>query len=167
MKKLLLLFLSLTAAWTACAPRTQVKKPPLEPTPAEEEAAAQELDIRGTEFVSTPELATIYFEFDQFDLTPQARTALAKNAEILKRSQKLEILTEGHCDEKGTVEYNLALGQKRAKTVRDYYRRLGIKPSRIATLSYGEEKPACTEPTEECWIKNRRVETKVRSKNQE
>jgi len=161
-KKLLFVLFAFLIAGAACTPKKQVRKP-LEVTPAEEEATAEELNIRGTEFTNIPELAMIRFEFDQFDLSAEARNSLAKNADYLKHNAKLGILSEGHCDEKGTTEYNLALGQKRAKTVRDYYVRLGIKPKRIGTLSYGEEKPLCAESTEECWVKNRRVETKVRS----
>ena len=72
------------------------------------------------------------------------------------------MLVEGHCDNRGTTEYNLSLGQKRAKEVRDYYVRLGVSENSIGTISYGEENPACEEETEECWMKNRRSETKVR-----
>jgi len=71
-------------------------------------------------------------------------------------------LVEGHCDSRGTMGYNLALGQKRAKEVRDYYTRLGVPGSSIGTISYGEEKPSCEDETEECWGKNRKADTKVK-----
>jgi len=69
----------------------------------------------------------------------------------------------GHCDERGTIEYNLALGQRRAKEVRDYYLRLGVSGKSVATISYGKESPLCREANEECWAKNRRAETRIRT----
>lgn len=105
-------------------------------------------------------LKTVYFDFDKYELTPQARDILSENAKTIIENN-LRIIIEGHCDERGTQQYNLSLGQKRADAVKDYYIRLGVDPTRIATISYGEEMPVCTEKTEECWALNRRAETKV------
>ena len=131
---------------------------------AAKETAVTEVNIRGAEFGKTPDLSNVYFDYDRYALSEAARAALAKNAEYLKKNSDSEVLVEGNCDERGTIEYNLALGQKRAQTVRDYYTRLGIPGKQLGTLSYGKEKPTCAEATEECWAKNRRAETKVRSR---
>ena len=84
------------------------------------------------------------------------------NAGILNSNKEWTIVVEGYCDNRGTAEYNLSLGQKRANSVRDYYLRLGVKPDKIGTISYGVENPVCTDDTEECWKQNRRAETKVK-----
>lgn len=123
-----------------------------------------EASLRGAEFVDVPDLAPIYFGYDSFSLQEESLAALKKNAEYLKSRRELEILISGHCDERGTVEYNLALGQKRAKEVREYYIRLGVPGKSAATISYGEEKPVCTESDDACWAKNRRANTGVRSR---
>lgn len=116
----------------------EVKKPVIEEIP--EEVKVIEPEIRMKEFVATPELKTVYFDFDKYDLLPKTQTILQNNAEFLKKNPDLKVLVEGHCCECGTVEYNLGLGDKRAKAVRDYYIQLGISPKRIATITYGEEK---------------------------
>ena len=123
---------------------------------------SEELDIHGKDFVSTKNLEIIHFEYDSSELSEQARNILSKNAAYLKKNSDLEVLSEGHTDERGTVEYNIALGQKRAQSVRRYYISLGLDPKRIGSLSYGKEKPVCEDGTEDCKSKNRRVETKVR-----
>lgn len=105
-------------------------------------------------------LKPVYFDFDKYNLTPQARETLSQNAKIIMEND-FNIIIEGHCDERGTEQYNLSLGQKRANAVKEYYIRLGVKPSKIATISYGEEMPLCRESNEECWSLNRRAETKV------
>ncbi len=126
----------------------------------EEVPNANEADIRNPEFTSHEGIKTITFDFDKYELTPEAIEILSANAGILKE-KKLTVLIEGHCDERGTVEYNLALGQKRANVVKDYYIRLGVPENSIGTISYGEENPLCNESSQECWAKNRRAETKV------
>ncbi|GAB4536543.1 MAG: peptidoglycan-associated lipoprotein Pal [Thermodesulfovibrionia bacterium] len=98
----------------------------------------------------------IYFDFDKYDIRPDALPVLNEIAEWLKKN-KANIVIEGHCDERGTNEYNLALGEKRAKAARDYLVTLGIPSSRINTLTYGEERPQCTEHNEDCWQLNRRA----------
>ncbi|MBI4377382.1 MAG: peptidoglycan-associated lipoprotein Pal, partial [Elusimicrobia bacterium] len=119
--------------------------------------------IHGSQYASAPELRTIYFEFDRHYLGKEAREILKQNAEAIKKNPGWEVLIEGHCDDRGTTAYNLALGQKRAKAVRDYYLLLGVPGNRAATISYGEEKPACPESTEDCWAKNRRAENKIKT----
>ena len=106
-------------------------------------------------------LVTIYFGYDSNEITEEAKQILKENAKYIKNNPNLKIVIEGHCDERGTAEYNLALGQRRALKVKEYYVQLGIAPSKMATISYGEEKPEDRRSTESAWAKNRRAETKV------
>lgn len=111
--------------------------------------------------VRTIELRTVYFDFDRFDLTDEARAVLRDNAQELLDFPDRNVLLEGHCDERGTAQYNLSLGQKRAESVKQFLINYGVADARIRTISYGEERPVCRESTEECWRRNRRVEFKV------
>lgn len=99
----------------------------------------------------------VYFGFDRYDLTEEGRATLKANADWLKRNPAMRVQIEGHCDERGTDEYNLALGAKRAQAAKDYLVSLGIDADRLSTISYGEEIPVCREQTEECWVQNRRA----------
>jgi len=99
----------------------------------------------------------ISFEFDKFNLTPEARKILAEKASFLNANPGVNILIEGHCDERGTREYNLALGDRRANSAKDYLVFLGIRPDRISTISYGKERPLDPASNEEAWAKNRRA----------
>lgn len=101
-------------------------------------------------------LQEVYFGFDSFDLSNDARATLKRNADWLKTNQSVRVEIEGHCDDRGTNEYNLALGAKRAQAAKDYLVSLGIPTDRLSTISYGEELPVCREQTEDCWQKNRR-----------
>ncbi len=112
---------------------------------------------RQAETVVDSELADIFFEFDQYSIRAAAVPVLEKNAELLKQAYKnSSVLIEGHCDERGTGEYNLELGKRRAQAVKDYLIDLGIEESRIQIASYGKEKPFCTESAPSCWQQNRR-----------
>ena len=101
-------------------------------------------------------LKDAFFDFDKYDLREDARTALAADAQWLKRYSSIQVLVEGHCDSRGTEEYNLSLGQKRAASVKDYLVSLGLDGARINTVSYGKTRPFCSEETEGCWQQNRR-----------
>lgn len=171
MKKVLfLLCLAFIFSW-GCAKKQVVKpnemaaKPAESETPAAEAAAdnADEPSIRGGDWQSMPQLKSIYFDFDSSDLLPAARAALKKNADYLSGNPSAQVLIEGNCDERGTFEYNMALGQRRADVVRSYLIELGVKGSRIGTISYGQEKPVDEGHNEAAWAKNRRAETKVRA----
>lgn len=102
-------------------------------------------------------LQTIYFAFDKALLTGSAKAALDSNARFLQENPDMSIVIEGHCDERGTTEYNLALGERRARAAYDYLRSLGIASSRLSTVSYGEEQPVDPRSNEAAWAKNRRV----------
>ncbi len=103
-------------------------------------------------------LFTIYFDFDKFSIRDDMKPALERNAEWLKKNTAVKVKLEGHCDDRGSDEYNLALGDRRANSAKKYLANLGIDASRISTISYGEEKPVCKDASEPCWSKNRRVE---------
>ncbi len=101
-------------------------------------------------------LESIYFDFDKFTIKPEGREALKRNAEWLQKNADKKVVVEGNCDERGTNEYNMALGQRRADAAAKYLTDLGIAKDRVSMVSYGEEKPICKEANEECWSKNRR-----------
>jgi peptidoglycan-associated lipoprotein len=101
-------------------------------------------------------LKDVHFAFDRSDLDPAARETLKANADWLRANPLARVQIEGHCDERGTNEYNLALGARRAAASKDYVVSLGVSVDRLSTASYGEEIPVCKESTEECWAKNRR-----------
>jgi peptidoglycan-associated lipoprotein len=103
----------------------------------------------------------VYFDYDAFTLAPEAQGAVQYNADVLKRASHLKIVAEGHCDERGTDEYNLALGERRARSVVTYLAELGIPPSRMSTVSYGSELPVDPGHNAAAWAKNRRVYLRV------
>lgn len=107
------------------------------------------------------EKAMIFFEFDRYDLTPEAKAILEKKASWLLAHPEYRLRIEGHCDERGTNEYNLALGDRRANAAKNYLVYLGVSPERISTISYGEERPLDPGKTEEAYRKNRRAEFKL------
>lgn len=98
----------------------------------------------------------IFFEFDKSTLTPAAQDNLMRKAAWLRDNANVTVTIEGHCDERGTNEYNLALGDRRADSAKAFLVDLGIASSRMTTISYGEERPLCMQQNEECWSKNRR-----------
>jgi len=100
---------------------------------------------------------TVYFSFDSSNLEDPARNVLQKQAAWLQRYRNVRLQVQGNCDERGTREYNLALGARRAASVREYLVSLGVAPSRVDTISYGKERPICAESTEACWAQNRRA----------
>jgi peptidoglycan-associated lipoprotein len=133
--------------------------PGAEPTP---EGAKPEMPRPAVQdFVEVPELKVIYFDFDRATIRPEDLAVLDQNAEWLKGNQ-LPVLIEGHADERGTNEYNLALGERRAKAVRDHLVNKGVAADRINTVSYGEERPTCTDKGEACWKQNRRANSLVK-----
>ena len=103
-------------------------------------------------------LNSVFFDYDKHSLSKAAQKVLIKNADWLKKDPSLKIQLEGYCDERGTNNYNLALGNKRAHKVKRELEVLGIDKGRMLTVSYGEEKPFCSERTESCWSQNRRVQ---------
>jgi peptidoglycan-associated lipoprotein len=109
-------------------------------------------------------LRDVLFDFDRYDIRPEDTSILKENAALLMKYPKVKIQIEGHCDERGTIEYNLALGQRRANSCRNYLMSLGIAGDRISTISYGKEKPLDPGHNEEAWAKNRRGHTVILSR---
>ena len=123
---------------------------PAPTTPVSESAQAQTAAIAKAE-----EVGNIHFAFDKYDLNKDAKATLKKLSAVLMKDSNLKVLIEGRCDERGTEEYNLALGDKRATQAKKYLVALGVDAGRISTVSYGKDKPLCTEHTEKCWAINR------------
>ena len=133
------------------AVQRQAPEAPVTITPADSRPVKAEAEVSAFE--------TVYFDFDRSDLRQDARNTLSKNAEILlKGRQDAKIKIEGHCDERGSAEYNLALGERRATSALQYLVTLGVQPERLSIISYGKEKPAVEGHDEEAWAKNRRAE---------
>ncbi len=123
-----------------------------------EEAAQMAEEARRSAF----EEENIHFDFDKYVLTPQAMMILDEKAAWLREHPEARVLIEGHCDERGSNEYNLALGDRRANSARNYLVKSGVAESRLTTISYGEEQPLCMQQDESCWSKNRRAQFGVR-----
>lgn len=124
-------------------------------------AASSADSVFGVNPDGTLSLPTIYFEYDQTTISNQGRTQLQALAKYLSKETKPKLSIEGHCDERGSNEYNLALGERRAQTVKSYLQRLGVASGRLQVASFGEEKPASTGVGETTWAKNRRAELVV------
>jgi peptidoglycan-associated lipoprotein len=157
-------------AEVSSAPETQPQK--VEQAPAKPAASAVET-AKGTEAAAAAKTAgeaktkeasargaaglqPIFFDFDKSFIRDDARSVMKANADYLKANPKVKVRIEGNCDERGTIEYNQALGQRRAASAKKYLTDMGISGNRIKLISYGKEKPVCTEGTEDCWQKNRR-----------
>ncbi len=119
--------------------------------------------VEGQVFVSSL-LKDIHFNFDKYDIRPEDAALLKENAALLKKFSNVKIQIEGHCDSRGTVEYNLALGERRANRTKDYLVSLGVSTARISTISYGKERPLDPGQNEEAWAKNRRAHTVISAK---
>ena len=104
----------------------------------------------------------IHFDFDKYVLTPQAMMILDDKAAYLREHSGVRVLVEGHCDDRGSNEYNLALGDRRANSAKDYLVKSGVAEGRITTISYGEEQPLCRQQNESCWSRNRRDQFSIR-----
>ncbi|TAK15935.1 MAG: OmpA family protein [Acidobacteria bacterium] len=135
--------------------------PPPPPPPTEEELFAR---LSLADLIAQKPLGDVFFDFDKAELTDASRATLEKNAAFLKKWTSVRILIEGHADNRGTNEYNLALGERRANATRDYLGSLGIDMARIAMVSKGEEQPFCMEDAESCWSLNRRGHVVITAK---
>jgi len=123
--------------------------------------AVKEVETRGGQAI----FENIHFDFDNYDIKDDAKPTLNGIANWLLKNRVVNMLIEGHCDERGTSEYNLALGERRAKSTRDYLVSLGAAKNRLNMISYGKEKPICTGHNEECWQKNRRAQFVIEGSN--
>ena len=136
--------------------RARIREQELTEQQLREKALAEE-EARRRAMAAEFENEDVFFEFDQFVLSDSAKAVLNKKAKWLKDHPNAKALIEGHCDERGSTEYNLALGQKRAEAAMQYILALGINPSRVSTISFGKEKPADPGHNEAAWAKNRRA----------
>jgi peptidoglycan-associated lipoprotein len=125
------------------APATATSPSPARPSPSE--------------FAAVPQLHDVHFDFDKYDIRPGDATILDANAMWLRTNPGQLILIEGHCDDRGTNEYNLVLGERRARATLNYLVSHGVQASRVTIISYGEDRPLCTDHHESCWSKNRRA----------
>jgi peptidoglycan-associated lipoprotein len=182
MRKLLILFLLLfviagcTKKYTkppeeaAAAPEGTVSEEVMEPEEEfiepeeefiEEDAIVEEEEPEEPALSPEEEAKLIFkdvlFDYDRYTIRPDARPALDAVASFLGNNLNLNVVIEGHCDERGTDEYNLALGEKRSRATKDYLVSLGVSPLRMIIITYGEEKPLCTEKDDVCWQQNRRA----------
>jgi peptidoglycan-associated lipoprotein len=157
---LLILLLSVALIFTACAkkettPVVEEVEPVEEVTPPLiEEEPEEAVEIEEAEPIV---LEDIFFDYDKFNIKDEYKAVLSRNAETLLGNSDAKLLVEGHCDERGTNEYNLSLGEKRAKAVIDFYVTYGVDASRLSMISYGEEKPFAMGSDEKSWAKNRRA----------
>ena len=135
-----------------------IKSEPISETP--QEAIKQETPREGVKGAAElqNELQKIYFNFDSAVLSDESRNALSKNSDLLGKNPSIKVRIEGNCDERGSDDYNMALGERRAKAAKDYLVNLGVKSGRLSIISYGEEKPADPGHDEAAWAKNRRDE---------
>jgi peptidoglycan-associated lipoprotein len=133
------------------------------PSTAAPATAAPATPPRPSEFRETENLKDVYFDFDKYDIRAGDARILDANAAWLKTNNDL-VLIEGHCDERGTNEYNLALGERRAKATMNYLVGQGVQANRITIISYGKERPVCNEHNEACWAKNRRSHFLVKAR---
>jgi peptidoglycan-associated lipoprotein len=142
---------------------TPAPTPPAQPEQKTEAAkpAAEETGEKAP--AAAAGMQPVYFDFDQSFIRSDAKEAMKANAEWLKAHPQARIKIEGNCDERGTIEYNQALGQRRAANAKKYLTDMGIPGKRISLISYGKEKPGCTDGTESCWQKNRRDDFTVAS----
>ncbi len=124
----------------------------------EAEPVARPMEVPVEQPTGPQEMVTVYFGFNNSDLTDEARAALASNAEYLRAHEGSRVQVEGHCDERGSTEYNVALGERRALAVKQYLIKMGIKPDGLEIISYGEERAAVPGQTEEAYSRNRRAE---------
>jgi peptidoglycan-associated lipoprotein len=129
--------------------RVTVNAPPPAPVAVAPSPTLEELFTR--------EVQDAYYDYDMADLRADARAALMKTGDFLKNYPQIKVMIEGHCDERGSTEYNLALGDRRAQAAKDYLVSLGVASDRMQTVSYGKERPFCTDHNEDCWKQNRRA----------
>jgi len=163
-------FLCLVVAMSSCSKRDVVQDEPIM-SPTEEDGGALEGGDVGTGDLGAGDMdagggaiRTVYFDFDRYNLTSEARRTLEANADWLKANPTATVQIEGHCDERGTTEYNLALGERRANSALNFLTQLGVDGSRLSTISYGEERSANPGHDEVAWSENRRSEFVILSK---
>jgi peptidoglycan-associated lipoprotein len=152
---------------TGCPPKKKmaIEDKAQDATELEEGADAGLGEVQiGQDWAEIPSLSAINFDYDSSTLNESQRNTLKANVAILKKlPATVSFRVEGHTDDRGTIEYNIALGQRRAQAISNFYSTAGLGKSRVKTISYGEERPLCTDQTDDCWARNRRGVTTVRN----
>jgi len=151
--------LAAVLALAACTtkPKTAEEAPPMAPPAAETSSPVQSSIVAGSVQDFRVNVGdTVHFEYNEYNVTDEDKGILQRQSTWLQRYPQVRITVEGHCDERGTREYNLALGARRANAVKEYLESLGVSASRLDTISYGKERPICTESDDNCWAQNRR-----------
>ena len=145
------------------APTQEVQQPaaPQVNDQKEDPLLSQDMQVVNSELQRRGFSPDVYFDYDESSLSDDTRDKLSRNADLLKGNTQLAVTIEGHADSRGTSEYNLALGERRANAVKDYLKSLGVTDTRLRTISYGKERPVCTEEVESCWSQNRRAHTVI------
>ena len=156
---------ALVLAACASKPRPAAEAPPPSmPPAAEQQSRVESTVVPGSVQDFRVNVGdTVHFEYDKYEVTSEDRDILQRQAAWLQKYPQVRVTVEGHCDERGTREYNLALGARRANAVKEYLVSLGVPSSRMETISYGKERPICTESDESCWAQNRRGVTTITS----
>lgn len=157
-------FAVLTMVFSGCAKKQTTKQEETIKPEAKIEQPIAQPPVTETKPEIKIEFRTVYFAFDSYSIEEGALSLLNEAAKLLRSYPQVALRLEGHCDERGTTEYNLALGEKRSVAVRDYLVNLGVERSRLATVSFGKEKPADLGHNESSWAKNRRVEFIIEKK---
>ena len=142
------------------APTQDVQQPAAPPVTSdqrEDALTSTDMQVVNDELKRRGFSPDVYFDYDESNLSDDTRDKLSRDADLLKSNAQLSVTIEGHADARGTSEYNLALGERRSNGVRDYLTSLGVAANRLRTISYGKERPVCTEETESCWSQNRRA----------
>ncbi|MAA79934.1 MAG: peptidoglycan-associated lipoprotein [Deltaproteobacteria bacterium] len=162
-----LVFLSLLIGCSGCKPKPQEKPPVLEEETVIEEEEVQEKNETEEQIIErmVANFQRVYFDVNSSDLNAESRAALDENLEIMQAETQLSIEIQGHADDRGTTEYNVTLGQKRAEKIAQHFTLQGIAQSRINIVSYGEEKPVVKGSSESIWSQNRRCEFVIVSSN--
>ncbi len=157
-------FAALTMVFSGCAKKQTTQQDETTKPEANLEQPVAQLPVAETKTDIKLEFQIVYFAFDSYSIEEGAIPLLSEAAKLLRSYPQVALRLEGHCDERGTTEYNLALGEKRSVAVRDYLVNLGVERSRLATVSFGKEKPAAFGHSETSWAKNRRVEFVIEKK---
>ncbi|HEX9158610.1 MAG TPA: peptidoglycan-associated lipoprotein Pal [Rhizomicrobium sp.] len=160
-------FAAIAAALVVAGCASKPKPAPEAPPPAPPPAASTQSQVESTVVPGSVQDFrvnvgdTVHFDYDKFAVTSEDRDILQRQAAWLQKYSQVRVTVEGHCDERGTREYNLALGARRANAVKEYLVSLGVSSARVDTISYGKERPICTESNESCWGQNRRGVTTI------
>lgn len=172
-------FMFVTGCQKRAVTRPEVATPPVakeQPEPIQQQKAPEKITEQKVEQVASSDIDSrvsegkegmfkdILFDYDKYDVRESYKAELQAVSAWMRKNSSATLSIEGHCDDRGTNEYNLALGDRRAKAVKDFLISLGVPSSRIESISYGEEKQICTEQSEECWAKNRRAHFVVLTK---